>query len=227
MGTGPRILRSGTKTSTIGRDRGDKRRANPEMKVHEYQAKDLLKAAGVAVPAGVVATTPDEAAGGLRAARRRPDRGESPGPRRGPRQGGRDRPRRRPGRGPQNRQRREAAPPRASPRACSSSRSKEDARKAAESLLHKTLITYQTGIDGAPINKVLVTVGHDIVKELYLGLAVDRGLQCPVLMASTEGGVEIETVAHDHPEKIHKEPIDVGLGLLDFQAPQGLARPSD
>ncbi len=49
-------------------------------------------------------------------------------------------------------------------------------------------------------------------------MAVDRGLQCPVLMASTEGGVEIETVAHKTPEKILREPIDVGLGLADFQA---------
>ncbi len=63
-----------------------------------------------------------------------------------------------------------------------------------------------------------MTVGHDIVRELYLGMAVDRGVQCPVLMASTEGGVEIETVAMSHPEKIHREPIDVGLGLADFQA---------
>ena len=63
-----------------------------------------------------------------------------------------------------------------------------------------------------------MTVGHDIVRELYLGMAVDRAMQCPVLMASTEGGVEIETVAHESPEKIHREPIDVGLGLADFQA---------
>ena len=65
---------------------------------------------------------------------------------------------------------------------------------------------------------MLVTVGHDIARELYLGMAVDRALQCPVLMASTEGGVEIETVAQKTPEKIHREPIDVGLGLADFQA---------
>jgi succinyl-CoA synthetase beta subunit len=65
---------------------------------------------------------------------------------------------------------------------------------------------------------VLVTVGHDIARELYLGMAIDRGLQCPVLMASTEGGVEIETVAHNSPEKILRVPIDVGLGLADFQA---------
>ena len=73
-------------------------------------------------------------------------------------------------------------------------------------------------MQGSPISKVLITVGHDIVRELYLGLAIDRGLQCPVLMATTEGGVEIETVAHESPEKILRVPIDVGLGLADFQA---------
>ena len=97
-------------------------------------------------------------------------------------------------------------------------KSAEDAEKAAASLLGKTLVTYQTGPQGSPISKVLVTVGHDIARELYLGMAIDRGLQCPVLMASTEGGVEIETVAHETPEKILRVPIDVGLGLADFQA---------
>ena len=97
-------------------------------------------------------------------------------------------------------------------------RSAAEAEKAAASLLGKTLVTYQTGAEGQAIKKVLVTVGHDIARELYLGLAVDRNLKCPVLMASTEGGVEIETVAEKTPEKIHREPIDVGLGLADFQA---------
>src|SRR5262249_39738600 len=97
-------------------------------------------------------------------------------------------------------------------------KSRDEAKKAAASLLGKRLITYQTGIDGAPISKVLVTVGHDIARELYLGLAIDRGLQCPVLMASTEGGVEIEKIAAESPEKIHREPIDVLFGLGDFQA---------
>jgi succinyl-CoA synthetase beta subunit len=97
-------------------------------------------------------------------------------------------------------------------------RTREDAVKAAGGLLGKTLVTYQTGAVGQAITKVLVTVGHDIVKELYLGLAVDRELDCPVLMATTEGGVEIEAVAHETPEKIHREPIDVGLGLASFQA---------
>jgi succinyl-CoA synthetase beta subunit len=97
-------------------------------------------------------------------------------------------------------------------------RSREEAQKAAASMLGKTLVTYQTGAEGQAIGKVLVTVGHDIVKELYLGLAIDRVLQCPVLMATTEGGVDIEIVAEKTPEKIHREPIDVLFGLGDFQA---------
>jgi succinyl-CoA synthetase beta subunit len=97
-------------------------------------------------------------------------------------------------------------------------RSRDEAAKAAASLLGKTLVTYPTGPDGQAISKVLVTVGHNIVRELYLGLAVDRVLKCPVLMATTEGGVEIETVARETPEKIHREPIDVGVGLAPFQA---------
>ncbi len=187
------------------------------MKVHEYQAKELLKSAGVAVPAGVVITKPEEAGaaydtlgGGLIVVKAQVHAGgRGKGVAIGPEVD------------------RELALEIASghkPRPDGMAkgvqlvRSKEEAVKAAASLLGKTLVTYQTGAQGQVISKVLVTVGHDIAKELYLGLAVDRGLQCPVLMASTEGGVEIETVAHESPEKIHREPIDVGLGLGGFQA---------
>ena len=187
------------------------------MKVHEYQAKDLLKAAGVAVPDGIVASSPEEAAeafdklgGGLIVVKAQvhaggrgkgiaigpdDDRGEALEIASGlkPRKEG-------------------------MAKGVQLVRTREDAKRAASELLGKTLVTYQTGADGQMIKKVLVTVGHDIAKELYLGLAVDRGLQCPVLMATTEGGVDIEIVAHDSPEKIHREPIDVGVGLLDFQA---------
>ena len=187
------------------------------MKVHEYQAKDLLKAAGVAVPEGIVATTADEAAeaydklgGGLIVVKAQvhaggrgkgiaigpdDDRGEALEIASGlkPRKEG-------------------------MARGVQLVKTKEDAKRAASELLGKTLVTYQTGAEGQKIQKVLVTVGHDIARELYLGLAVDRGLQCPVLMATTEGGVDIEIVAHDSPEKIHREPIDVGVGLADFQA---------
>ena len=101
-------------------------------------------------------------------------------------------------------------------------RTAQEAQDAAASLLGKTLVTYQTGAQGQLISKVLVTVGHDIARELYLGMAVDRALQCPVLMATTEGGVEIETVAEKTPEKIHREPIDVGARPGRFPGSQGL-----
>src|SRR5262249_40511187 len=159
-----------------------------KMKVHEYQAKELLRAAGVAVPAGIVATTPDEAAAAF-------DRLAAPlvVVKAQVHAGGR-------GKGvaigPDDD--RAAALEIASSRkprpegmakGVQLVRTKEEARKAAASLLGKTLVTYQTGPEGQAISKVLVTVGHDIARELYLGLAIDRALQCPVLMASTEGGV--------------------------------------
>ena len=187
------------------------------MKVHEYQAKELLRAAGVAVPAGIVARTPEEAADAfdklgtpvvvVKAQVHAGGRGKgiAVGP---------------------DADRAEALEiasgkkprPEGAARGVQLVKTRDDAKKAAASLLGKTLVTYQTGAEGQDIKQVLVTVGETITRELYLGLAVDRGLQCPVLMASTEGGVEIETVAEAHPEKIHREPIDVGTGLLDFQA---------
>ena len=187
------------------------------MKVHEYQAKELLKAAGVAVPAGVVVTTPEQAAeaydalgGGLIVVKAQVHAG---GRGKGVAIGaGADRAEAleiASGRKPR---------PEGMAKGVQLVQSRQAARAAAASLLGKTLVTYQTGAEGQAISKVLVTVGHNIVRELYLGLALDRALQCPVLMASTEGGVEIETVAHEHPEKIHREPIDVGLGLQSFQA---------
>jgi succinyl-CoA synthetase beta subunit len=187
------------------------------MKVHEYQAKELLKSAGVAVPAGVVVTKPEEAAdaydllgGGLIVVKAQVHAGgRGKGVAIGPEVerglaleiASGQKPR-----------------PDGMAKGVQLVRSREDAVKAAAGLLGKTLVTYQTGVSGQAISKVLVTVGHDIARELYLGLAVDRGLQCPVLMASTEGGVEIETVAHTAPEKIHREPIDVDFGLAPFQA---------
>ncbi|RUL85721.1 ADP-forming succinate--CoA ligase subunit beta [Tautonia sociabilis] len=187
------------------------------MKIHEYQGKDLLKAAGVAVQEGKVASTPEEAArafeelgcslGVVKAQVHAGGRGK--GIAIGP-----------------DADRAEALAiasgqkprPEGVAQGVQLVRSAEEARKAAESLLGKTLITYQTGIDGAKINKVLVADGVEITRELYLGMAVDRAVQAPVLMASTEGGVEIEEVAKKTPEKIHREPIDVGFGLADFQA---------
>jgi succinyl-CoA synthetase beta subunit len=187
------------------------------MKVHEYQAKELLKSAGVAVPEGIVVTRAADAAkayetlgGGLIVVKAQVHAGgRGKGVAIGP-EVDRDLALEiASGRKPR---------PDSMAKGVQLVKSAADAERAAESLLGKTLVTYQTGAQGQLISKVLVTVGHDIVRELYLGMAVDRGLQCPVVMATTEGGVEIETVAHETPEKIHREPIDVGLGLADFQA---------
>jgi succinyl-CoA synthetase beta subunit len=187
------------------------------MKVHEYQAKELLKAAGVAVPAGVVITRAEQAGeafdslgGGLIVIKAQVHAGgRGKGVAVGPEVDREEALAIASGKKPR---------PDGMAKGVQLVRSKEAAVKAAASLLGKTLVTYQTGAVGQAISKVLVTVGHDIAKELYLGLAVDRGLQCPVLMATTEGGVEIEDVAMKTPEKIHREPIDVGLGLAPFQA---------
>jgi succinyl-CoA synthetase beta subunit len=187
------------------------------MKVHEYQAKALLKAAGVAVPEGVVISTPDEAAtafdalgGGLIVVKAQVHAGgRGKGVAVGPEVDRAEALAIASGKKPR---------PEGMAKGVQLVRSREDAVKAAASLLGKTLVTYQTGAAGQTISKVLVTVGHDIARELYLGMAVDRALKVPVLMASTEGGVEIETVAHESPEKIHREPIDVGVGLAPFQA---------
>jgi succinyl-CoA synthetase beta subunit len=187
------------------------------MKIHEYQAKDLLRAAGVAVPAGIVVTKADEAAaaydqlgGGLIVVKAQVHAGgRGKGVAVGPEVDRALALEIASGRKPR---------PEGMAKGVQLVKNREDAVKAVTSLLGKTLVTYQTGPQGQAISKVLVTVGHNIARELYLGLAVDRSLQCPVLMASTEGGVEIETVARDSPEKIHREAIDVGVGLAPFQA---------
>jgi succinyl-CoA synthetase beta subunit len=187
------------------------------MKVHEYQAKELLGKAGVAVPAGIVVTTPAEAAkayeslgGGLIVVKAQVHAGgRGKGVAIGPEVDREEALAIASGKKPR---------PDGMAKGVQLVRSAAEAEKAAASLLGKTLVTYQTGAEGQAIKKVLVTVGHDIARELYLGLAIDRNLDCPVLMASTEGGVEIETVAEKTPEKILREPIDVGLGLADFQA---------
>ena len=97
-------------------------------------------------------------------------------------------------------------------------KSAEDAEKFAREILGKTLVTYQTGPDGQRVSRLLVEEGLAIDRELYLGLVVDRSTQRIVLMVSQEGGVEIEKVAHEHPEKIHKVFINPAVGLQHFEA---------
>ncbi|MBW1824803.1 MAG: ADP-forming succinate--CoA ligase subunit beta, partial [Deltaproteobacteria bacterium] len=160
------------------------------MKIHEYQAKEILRKYSVPVPRGKVAFSVDEAetiakdlgtdvvvvkaqihAGG---------RGKGGG--------------------------------------VKLAQSREEVRKLAREILGMTLITHQTGPEGRIVKKLLVEEGMDIARELYLGMVLDRAVSKLVMMASTEGGVEIEKVATESPEKILKEWIDPALGLKPFQA---------
>jgi len=95
--------------------------------------------------------------------------------------------------------------------------SKEEAKEFAQKWLGKNLVTYQTDAGGQPVSKVLIEDLTDIAEELYLGAVVDRSTRRVVFMASTEGGVEIEKVAEETPEKIHKAAIDPLVGAQPYQ----------
>ncbi|MGQ0635922.1 MAG: ADP-forming succinate--CoA ligase subunit beta [Planctomycetaceae bacterium] len=168
------------------------------MKIHEYQAKQLLAAAGVPVPKGGVARTAEEAAraftqlGGPVAVVKSQIHA-----------GGR-------GKGTFKEQPQQ--------RGVVLVRSAAEAREHGGRMLGNTLVTKQTGAEGKQVNVVLVEAGLDIARELYLGIVVDRDAAAPVLIMSTEGGMEIEEVAARTPEKILREPIDVDCGLFPYQA---------
>jgi succinyl-CoA synthetase beta subunit len=93
-----------------------------------------------------------------------------------------------------------------------------EARTAASKMLGMTLVTHQTGPEGRVVKRLLVEQGLEINRELYLGLVIDRSTKKPVLMASPDGGVEIEKVAEETPDRIFKAFIDPALGLQAFQA---------
>ncbi|HEX2603299.1 MAG TPA: ADP-forming succinate--CoA ligase subunit beta [Oxalicibacterium sp.] len=97
-------------------------------------------------------------------------------------------------------------------------KSLDEVRKYANDILGMTLITHQTGPEGRLVKRLLIEEGADIKKELYVGMVVDRGSQRVALIASSEGGMEIEHVAETTPEKIHKVFIDPVKGLLDSEA---------
>jgi succinyl-CoA synthetase beta subunit len=99
-------------------------------------------------------------------------------------------------------------------------KSADEAEQFARAMLGSTLKTYQTGPEGQKVSRLLIEEGLAIDRELYLGLVVDRSTQRIVLMVSSEGGVEIEKVAHETPEKIHKVFVNPAVGLLPFQAQQ-------
>ena len=169
------------------------------MNIHEYQAKDLLRRYGVALPEGHVAWTADEA---VEAARRLPGpvfvvkaqlhaggRGagrfaDDPGGKGGVRL----------------------------------ARTLADVRRDAEAMIGHVLVTRQTGAAGRPVRRVYVEAGCDISRELYLSLIVDRVSGRITAIASTEGGVEIEDVAAKHPENIKRISIDPASGISEFHA---------
>jgi succinyl-CoA synthetase beta subunit len=162
------------------------------MKIHEYQAKQILAKFGVAVPRGEMITTPEEArpvaqklGGGtvvVKAQIHAGGRGKGGG--------------------------------------VKLAHNPAEVEALAGRILGMTLITHQTGPEGRLVKRALIEEGLDIARELYLGIVIDRASGRPVFMASSEGGVEIEVVAAEHPEKILKEFIDPSVGFQAFQARQ-------
>ncbi|MFC1499773.1 ADP-forming succinate--CoA ligase subunit beta [Candidatus Zixiibacteriota bacterium] len=160
------------------------------MKVHEFQAKEVLSRYGVTVPENRVASTPEEAeaaavelGGGTVVVKAQIHAG---------------------GRGKGGGVKVVSNP--------------AEAKAAAEEMLGKPLITHQTGPEGQLVRIVIVEAGMSIASELYAGIVLDRVAEKPVFMASSEGGMEIEVVAANTPEKIIKEWFDTSSGLLPYQA---------
>ena len=181
------------------------------MKIHEYQAKQLMADRGIAVPLGTVATTLDEAVAAVR-----PLVEESGNPvvvvKSQIHAGGRGKGRflEHPDVGGVNV---------VTAGIGGGIDAAEDAVRAlATKMLGSTLVTVQTGPEGKQVNRLYIEQGIDIERELYLSVLLDRGASRNIVMASTEGGTEIEVVAEETPEKILREEIDPGFGLLDFQA---------
>ncbi|GAB4293062.1 MAG: ADP-forming succinate--CoA ligase subunit beta [Ignavibacteriaceae bacterium] len=161
------------------------------MKIHEYQAKEILKKFSVPVPNGAVAFTPDEAVkaardqvGGdlwvIKAQIHAGGRGKGGG--------------------------------------VKIAHNLEEVKQIAGQMLGMTLVTHQTGPEGRIVKRLLIEQGINIERELYLGITLDRSVARNVIMVSTEGGVEIEKVAADNPEKIIKEWVEPSLGIQQYQA---------
>jgi succinyl-CoA synthetase beta subunit len=162
------------------------------VNVHEYQAKDLLREFGVAVPPGHLATTPAEAENAARrldadvvvvkAQVHAGGRGKAGG--------------------------------------IKLAKSAAEAKRVASEILGMTLRSKQTGADGKLVRKVYVEAGSEIDRELYLGIVLDRAEEKLAIIASTEGGVEIEEVAANSPEKILTVTVDPNVGLQAYQVRQ-------
>ena len=160
------------------------------MKIHEYQAKEILKNFGVAVPNGRVAFTVDDAVSAARelggnvwvvkAQIHAGGRGKGGG--------------------------------------VKVARSIDEVRELSSQILGMRLVTHQTGPEGRIVRRLLIEEGISIARELYIGITLDRAQSKNVVMASTEGGVEIEKVAAETPHLILKEAVDPAIGFRDFQA---------
>ncbi|MBV9496830.1 MAG: ADP-forming succinate--CoA ligase subunit beta [Acidobacteria bacterium] len=159
------------------------------MKVHEYQAKEILRRYGVPTPRGIVVDNPDEARqaakelGGrvvVKAQIHAGGRGKGGG--------------------------------------VKLAKDADEAAELTKKMLGMTLVTHQTGPEGRVVRKVLIEEALNIDRELYLGITLDRKLGLPVVMASQQGGMEIEEVAERDPKAIHREPIDAVLGAQPFEA---------
>ncbi len=161
-----------------------------QMNIHEYQGKELLRKYGVSVPNGRVAFSVDEA---VEAAK---ELGTDVVVVKAQIHAG--------GRGKAG--------------GVKVAKNLDEARTYAEEILGKTLVTHQTGPEGKEVKRLLIEEGCDIKKEYYVGLVLDRATSRVVLMASEEGGTEIEEVAEQTPEKIFKEVIDPAVGLQGYQA---------
>jgi succinyl-CoA synthetase beta subunit len=159
------------------------------MNIHEYQAKELLRKYGVAVLRGYVASTPEEAEAAAREL----------------------------GGGLCVVKAQIHAGGRGKAGGVKVAKDPQAAREHAAAMLGKKLVTHQTGPEGKEVQKVFVEQGCDIAKEYYLGMVIDRTTSRVTIMASAEGGVEIEEVAARSPEKILRVAIDPAVGFMDFQ----------
>ncbi len=170
------------------------------MKIHEYQAKEILASFGVPVPKGISTTTVE---GAVKAAEELQAEGTSLFVVKAQIHAG--------GRGKGRTKKNNA-------KGVILCKSVEEVLQAAESLLDDVLVTIQTGPSGQLVQRLYVTDGIDIEKEFYLGILLDRAVSKNVIMVSTEGGVEIEQVAEETPEKIIKAWIEPGMPLQENQA---------
>jgi succinyl-CoA synthetase beta subunit len=158
------------------------------VNIHEYQAKEIFKTYGIPTPRGIVANTPEEAVQNAK------ELGGNLWVVKAQIHAG--------GRGLGG--------------GVKLAKSLDEVKKLADEILGMTLVTHQTGPEGKLVQKVYIEEGADIKDELYLGITLDRAKEMPVIMASTEGGMEIEKVAEESPEKIIKVAVDPTIGFQAF-----------